>query len=125
MAPKKSGKITRLEPEGTKLLESFPHMEHKFKDEGWFNFFSTLQGRDEKISMIFAHNFDGFKTVLDKLLMHMTKHSIAKACKLPIYRERWWKNENLIMEFVNHFFITKKKNPNWSQGIPHSWVRKE
>jgi hypothetical protein len=75
--------------------------------------------------MIFAHNFDGFETVVGILFMHVTEHSIAKACKLPVYRERWWKKENLVMEFVNQFLILEKQNPNWSQGIPHSWVRKE
>jgi hypothetical protein len=108
-----------------KLLEAFPQMAQKFKYAGWFDFFSTFQGHDENISMIFAHNFDGFETVVGKLLMHVTKHSIEKACKLPVYGERWWKKENLVMEFVNQFFIPEKKNPNWSQGIPHSWVRKE
>jgi hypothetical protein len=100
-------------------------MAQKFKDAGWFDFFSTFQGHDEHISMTFAHNFDGFESVVGKLLMHVTEHSIAKACKLPVYGERWWKKENLVMEFVNQFLIPEKKNPNWSQGIPHSWVRKE
>jgi hypothetical protein len=75
--------------------------------------------------MIFAQNFDGFKIVVCKLLMHVTKHSIAKACKLPIYGEIWWKKENLVMEFVNQFLIPEKQNPKWSQGIPHNWVKKE
>jgi hypothetical protein len=125
MAPKKSGKITRLEPEGTELLEAFPQMEHKFKDAGWFDFFSTFQGHDEQISIIFAHNFDGFETIVGKILMHVTEHPIEKACRLLVYEERWWKKETLVMEFVNHFLIPERQNPNWSQGIPHSWVRKE
>jgi hypothetical protein len=29
------------------------------------------------------------------------------------------------MEFVNQFLILEKQNPNWSQGIPHIWVREE
>jgi hypothetical protein len=81
MAPKKSGQITRLERERTKLLEAFPQMAHKFKDAGWFDFFSTFQGHDEHISMTFAQNFDGFESVVGKLLMHVTEHSILKlAC---------------------------------------------
>jgi hypothetical protein len=42
-----------------------------------------------------------------------------------VYGERWWKKENVVMEFVNQFLIPEKKNPNWSKGIPHDWVRKE
>jgi hypothetical protein len=68
--------------------------------------------------------FDGFETVVGKLLIHVTKHSITKTCRLPVYGERWWKKETLVMEFVNHFFIPERQNPNWSQGIPHNWVRK-
>jgi hypothetical protein len=83
-----------------------------------------FQGHDERISMVFAHNFDGFGFVVGKLLMHVIKHSIAKACKLLVYGERWWKKENVVMEFVNQFLILEKQNPNWNKGIPHSWVRK-
>jgi hypothetical protein len=54
MAPKKSGQIIRLDPEGTELLEAYPQMAHKFKDVGWFNFFSAFHGPDEHISMVFA-----------------------------------------------------------------------
>jgi len=68
-------------------------MAQKFKDASWFDFFSTFQVHDEQISMIFAHNFDGFKIVVGKLLRHCTEHSIEKTCKLPVYRERWWKKE--------------------------------
>jgi hypothetical protein len=125
MAPKKSGQIIRLEPEGTELLEAYPQMAQKFKDAGWFNFFSTFQGHDEQISMAFAQNFDGFESVVGKLLMHVTEHSIAKACRLLVYGERWWKKENVVMEFVNQFLIPEKQNPNWNKGIPHRWVRKE
>jgi hypothetical protein len=53
MAPKKSGQIIRLEPEGMKLLEAYPQMAQRFKDAGWFEFFTTFQGHDEHISMVF------------------------------------------------------------------------
>jgi hypothetical protein len=89
MTPKKSGQIIRLEPEGTYFIEAFPHMAHKFKDVGWFDFFSTFQGHDEHLLMVFAHNFDGFEFVVGKILMHVTKHSIDKACRLPVYGEIW------------------------------------
>jgi hypothetical protein len=75
--------------------------------------------------MVFAKNFDGFKFVVGKLLMHVTEDFIAKACRFPLYGERWWKKENVVMEFVNQFLIPKKKHPNWSKGITYSWVRKE
>jgi len=32
---------------------------------------------------------------------------------------------NVVMEFVNWFLSPENQNPNWIQGIPHSWVRKE
>jgi hypothetical protein len=120
MAPKKSGQITGLEPKGIELLKAFPQMAQKFKDVGWFDFFSTLQGHDEQISMMFSQNFDGFESVVGKILMHVTGHSIAKAYRLPIYGERWWNKENVVMQFLNQFLIPKKKNPNWSKGIPHN-----
>jgi hypothetical protein len=90
------------------LLEAYPQMAQRFKDAGWFEFFTTFQGHDEQVSMIFAQNFDGFEVVIGKLLMMVTEHSIARACKLPIGGERWWKKENVVMEFVNQFLIPEK-----------------
>jgi len=62
--------------------------------------------------------------MVGNLMMHVTKNSIAKACRLPVYGERWLKKENVVMEFVNHFLIPENKKPNWSKGIPHNSVRK-
>jgi hypothetical protein len=73
----------------------------------------------------FAQNFDGFGSVVGKLLMHVTEHSISKACILLVYGEIWWKKENVVMEFVNQFLILEKQNTNWNKGIPHNWIRKE
>ena len=87
-------------------------MAKRFKDAGWFEFLTTFQGHDEQISMISAKNFDGFEVVIGKLLMMVTEHSIARACKFPFGRERWWKKENVVMEFINQFLIPEKKNPN-------------
>jgi hypothetical protein len=75
--------------------------------------------------MVFAHNFDGFEAIVGKLLMLVTEHSMSKSCRLPVGRERWWKKENVVMDFVNQFLIPEKQNPNWKKGIPHSWVKKE
>ena len=61
--------------------------------------------------MMFAQNFDGFEVVIGKLLMLVTKQSIAKACKLAIGGERRWKKEHVVMEFVNQFLLPDKKNP--------------
>jgi hypothetical protein len=91
MAPKKSGQITHLEPKGVELLEAYPQISYKFRDAGCFNFFSTFQGYHEQISMMFAQNFDGFKIVMGKYLIHVTEHSIGTRCMLSIYGERWWK----------------------------------
>jgi hypothetical protein len=111
MAPKKSGKIVRLEHEGTELLEAYPQMAQRFKDASWFEFFTTFQGHDEQVSMIFAQNFDGFKVVIGNLLMMVTEQSISKACKLSIGGERWCKKEHVVMEFVNQFLLPKKIEP--------------
>jgi hypothetical protein len=62
--------------------------------------------------MTFAHNFDGFESVVGKIWMHVTENSIAKACRLRVYGEIWWKKENVVMEFGNQFLIPEKKNPN-------------
>jgi hypothetical protein len=125
MAPKKSGQITHLEPEGVELLEAYPQILQKFRDAGWFNFCSTFQGYHEQISMMFAQNFDGFETVVGKFLIHVTEHSIGTACRLSVYGERWWKKEMLPVEIINQFLLPEHQSPNWSQGIPQNWMKKE
>jgi hypothetical protein len=42
-----------------------------------------------------------------------------------VYGERWWKKEEMPMEFVNQFLLPERQDPNWSQGIPQSWMKKE
>jgi hypothetical protein len=89
MAPKKNGQITCLEPEGVELVEAYPQISQKFRDVGWFKFCSTLRGYHKQVSMMFAKNFDGFETVVGKVLIHVTEHSIGTACRLSVYGERW------------------------------------
>jgi hypothetical protein len=72
MTPKKSGKITRLEPEGVEFLEAYPQISQKFRDANWFKFCLTLQGYHEQVSMMFVQNFDGFETVVGKVMIHVT-----------------------------------------------------
>jgi hypothetical protein len=120
MALKKSGQIITLELEGTKWIEAYTQMEQRFKDASWFEFFTTFQGHDEQVSMIFAQNFDGFKVVIGNLLMMVTEQSISKACKLSIGGERWCKKEHVVMEFMNKLLLPDKQNPNWKKGVPHN-----
>jgi hypothetical protein len=75
--------------------------------------------------MMFAQNFDGFETVVGKFMIHVTEHSIGTACRLSVYGERWWKKEMLPVEIVNQFLLPEHQSPNWSQGIPHNWMKKE
>jgi hypothetical protein len=47
MAPKRRQQVVRIEPEDAKLLESYPQMAQRFRDDGWFEFLTTFQGYDE------------------------------------------------------------------------------
>jgi hypothetical protein len=100
-------------------------MAQRFKDAGWFDFFATFKGHQEHVSMVFAQNFDGFKVVIDKLLMLVIKQSITKSCRLEVGGEQWWKKEHVVMEFVNQFLLPDKQNPDWKKGVPYSWIRQE
>jgi hypothetical protein len=86
MAPKRSGQIVRLEPEGTELLEAYPQMAQRFKDVGWFEFFTTFQGHDEHVSMLFAQNFDGFEVEIGKLLMLVTRTIHRQSLQIGSWR---------------------------------------
>jgi hypothetical protein len=47
MAPKRSGQVVRIEPEGAELLEDYPQMDQRFRYAGWFEFLTTFQGYGE------------------------------------------------------------------------------
>jgi hypothetical protein len=66
---KRSGQVARIEPKGAKLLEAYPQMAQRFRDAGWFEFLTTFQGYDEKVSMEFSPNFDGHEVEIGKMLM--------------------------------------------------------
>lgn len=125
MAPKKVGQVSRLEPVGVELLESYPEIMQKFIDGGWFEFCCTSQGHHGEISMLFAKNFDGFQTQVGNVLIHVTKHSIGAACHLPIQGERWWKKSKLSANLCNQFLASEHHDPDWSQGIPKKWLKEE
>jgi hypothetical protein len=57
--------------------------------------------------------------------MLVTEQSIAKACRLVVGGERWWKKEHVVTEFVNQFLLPDKQNLDWRKGVPHSWIRQE
>jgi hypothetical protein len=84
MSPKKGGRILRLEPEGIELLEACPEIMEKFIQGEWFKFCCAFQGHHEEISMLFAKNFDGFQTQVGDVIIHVTEHSIATACRFPV-----------------------------------------
>jgi len=76
--------VVRLEIEGAELLKYYPQMAQRFRDASWFKFLTTFQGHDEHVSMNFALNFDGYKVEIRKLLMLVTKNTIAKAYRLVV-----------------------------------------
>jgi hypothetical protein len=78
MAPKKSGLVNHLEPIGGELLEAYPEIMQKFINAGWLKFCYTFQGYHEEVSMLFAMNFDGFKTHVGNVLIYVTEHSIGQ-----------------------------------------------
>ena len=84
MAPKRSGKVVRLEPEGAELLEEYPQMAQRFKDTVWFKFLANFQGYDEQVSMEFAQNFNGFEVEIRNLMILVIEQTIAKACRLVV-----------------------------------------
>jgi hypothetical protein len=100
-------------------------MAQRFRDVGWFEFLTTFQGYDEQVSMEFALNIDGHEVEISKMLILVTEKTIAKACRLVVGGERWWKIENVVTEFVNQFLLPDKQNPNWKRGVPCSWIRPE
>jgi hypothetical protein len=121
MAPKQSGQVARIESEGVELLEDYPQMAQRFRDARWFEFLTTFQGYDERVSMEFSLNFDGHEVEIGKMLMLVTERTIAKAFRIVVGGEIWWKKEHMVTKFLNQFLLLDKQNPDWRRGIPRSW----
>jgi hypothetical protein len=73
--------------------------------------------------MLFAHNFNGFKTHVGNVLIYVTEHSIGETCHLPVEGERWWKKNQLPAGSCNQFLVLENHDPDWSQGIPSKWFK--
>ena len=73
-----------------------------------------------RVSMEFAQNFDGHEVEIGKMLMLVTEQTIAKACRLVVGGERWWKKEHEVTVFVNQFLLPNKKKIDWRREIPRN-----
>jgi hypothetical protein len=73
MAPKRSGQVAKIKPEGAELLEAYPQMDQRFRDVVWFEFLTTFQGYEKWVSMEFSLNFDGHEVEIGKMLMLVTE----------------------------------------------------
>jgi hypothetical protein len=125
MAPKKSGLSNHLEPIGSELLEAYPEIMQKIINAGWYHFCCNFQGYPEKVSMLFAKNFDCFKNQVGRVLIYVTEQSIGLACHLPMHGERWSKKGEIYEDMYKHIFLPKLHDPNWSQGISTKWLKEE
>ena len=55
--------------------------------------------------------FDGNQVKLGNLSFEILEKFISKATKLPMTRERWFKNQLIILVNLNHFLKPEKKDP--------------
>jgi hypothetical protein len=94
------------------LLEAYPEVKTNFKNAGWYEFVTTFQGNNEKISMLFKQNFDGYETLIDNVLISITEYYIPSTYKLYLYGQKWWKKNKLLVDLANHFMVPKHQKPN-------------
>jgi hypothetical protein len=125
MSPMKGGRVLRLEPEGIKLLEACVDIMEKSIQGEWFKFCYTFQGHHEEILMLLAKDFNGFQTQVEDVIIHVTEHSIAIACRFLVKGERWWKKSKLPADPCNQFLMAEHHNPYWSQVIQNKWLKVE
>lgn len=125
MGRSKGGHLLRLEPDRIELFEALPEIKEKFVQAHWYQFCSAFQGIHTEVAMTFAKNFDGYQTQVGNLIIHISEHSISTAFNLPIDGERWFKKKEILGNFCNQFLTKDHQNPEWSKGIPNTWLKEE
>jgi hypothetical protein len=107
------------------LLEAIPEIIEKFVQVEWYDFCNTFQGHHAEVAMTFKNNFDGFQTQIGDLIIQVSEHSISSAFKLPISGERWFKKKEVPTDLCNKFLVADHQDPEWSKGIPNTWLKEE
>lgn len=75
--------------------------------------------------MAFAQSFDGFQAQVEGMTMYISEGTIAETFKLDIVGDRWFKKGKVDETLLNQFLPLEHQNPDWSRGIPLSFLLKE
>jgi hypothetical protein len=86
------GLISRVEPPGLELIESYSECIPLLQKVGWLEFLMSFHGHNLGVARDFSHNFNGWVTRIGDIEMQVDEAMIAEATHLPLKGELWSKN---------------------------------
>jgi len=104
-------------------MEEFQACKQKFFDEGWHDFFHSLQGHDDLVSFNLAMGFDGIMDHLGYLTFEVLKVTVAQVTKFPRTWVRWTKNTKVSKEDFKVFLKHEYTTVDASKGYPKIWLK--
>ena len=121
---KLSGKPHRFEPTDMKWDKEHPKCVQLLKDAGWFNFFEKITGYNVEASKEFAKGFIENRLNFSSINFEVSKHSIAKATRLAIDRDKWFKNFHFEV-YLSLLLLSGHETLDWNRGIHRNALKKE
>jgi hypothetical protein len=100
------GAVVRKEPATTTLLKHYPTTYQIFKQAGWLNYFSRLQGYNEPQVLYFTRNFQENHSVVTGIRISVTKQDISTVSGLPMDGTRHFIWKHIIGDVQQCFFLT-------------------
>jgi hypothetical protein len=89
----------------------------------WIGFFEKFDGSFEKVSLEFAHSFDGERATIGNLTIRISEDIIAQVTGLLQIGERYFKTKHFKdKSWASFISISRVAAVNWKKGIPKSWL---
>jgi len=97
----------------------------KYEQAWWVPFLEKFKGHHERISLAFAQTYDGESVQFGDMKLTITEATIEEATGLPMFGEKYFKRVVVDRKICQNFLKPEHQDPDWTKGIPRSYVKEE
>jgi hypothetical protein len=97
----------------------------KYEQAGWVPFLEKFKGHHERISLAFVQTCDGESVQFGDMKLTIIEATIAEVTGLPMVGEKYFKMVIVDRKLCQRFLKPEHKYPDWTKGIPQSFVEEE
>ena len=84
-----------------------------------------FKGHHEGISLVFSQTYDGENVQFGDVKLSIIEVTIAEATGLSMFGERYFKRVIVDKKLCQKFLKPEHHNPDWTKGIPRSYIKEE